>query len=91
MAGSGPPVPAPSLTIDALAWHDDSDRVIADPAEVFVAVEETVRDYRPTNDKNVNSVLAKIGRGARVDYAAGMYLRFVRGVPLSEYQPRESA
>lgn len=67
------------------------DRVITDPAEVFVAVEETVRDYRPTNDKNVNSVLAKIGRGARVDYAAGMYLRFVRGVPLSEYQPRESA
>ncbi len=61
------------------------DRVITDPAEVFVAVEEAVREYRPTSWTNVERRLAKIGRGSRVDYAANKYLRFVRGVPLSEY------
>lgn len=62
------------------------DRVVTDPAAVFVAVEEVVGDFRAaTTRKNVEKRLARIGLGSRVDYQTGKYLRFVRGVPLSEY------
>lgn len=64
------------------------DRVITDPAQVFVAVEEPAGDFRPTSEKNVEKKLAKLGPGSRVDYRESKYLRFVRGVPLSEYQPQ---
>lgn len=63
------------------------DAVFTDPAGFFVAIEEPVRDFKPTTQKNVNSRLSKIGLGSRVDYEASKYMRFVRGVPLSEYAP----
>jgi hypothetical protein len=81
-AEDGTPAPRPHWSC-----KHEPDRVITDPAEVFVAVEEAVRDFRRTTDKNVNSILSRIGRGSRVDYAAGKYLRFVRGVPILEFQP----
>lgn len=70
---------------------EEPDEVITDPARVFVAVEEAVRDFKPTSDRNVEKRLARIGPGSRVDYQAWKYLRFVRGVPLSEYTPTTPA
>ena len=62
------------------------DEVFTDPSQFFVAIEEPVRDYKPTSRANESKRLARIGLGSRVDYEAGKYMRFVRGVPLSEYK-----
>ena len=64
---------------------DTPDRHFTDPSAVYVAIEKPVRDYKPTSGKNVNRRLAEIGPGSRVDYRTGKYLRFVEGVPLSEW------
>lgn len=71
--------------------RETPDRVITDPAEVFVAVEEAVRDYKHTSATNVNKRLSRIGPGSRVDYRSEKYMRFVKGVPLSEYVPKETS